>query len=315
MRGGGSRPLRAKRFAILLCGLVAAATPVRANYREFLSVPASDELRTAVEAAASATLKEFPRLTAENLALSVIDISNADKPVRADYHGDTPFYPASAIKLFVMVETFAQHKESPEIDRALRAMIAQSDNDATAFLIDVLTDTCAGGELDASALHDFIERRRRINRDFAALGYDISAMMKPWSFGPFGREMQLLGRDKENRNRASANAFAALLYWIVQHRAVSPAASDQMLALLERPLDPPRPDENQVKEFLGEALPPGSHLWSKAGWTSEVRHDAACIALPDGRKYIVVVQTRGCAEDVRLIPQIAKYLLAELSRR
>jgi hypothetical protein len=85
-----------------------------------------------------------------------------------------------------------------------------------------------------------------------------------------------------------------------------------MLALLERPLAPPRPAENQVKEFLGEALPAGSRLWSKEGDTSEVRHDAAYLELPDGRKLIVIILTRGAADDKTLLPAIGKHLLDEI---
>ena len=85
-----------------------------------------------------------------------------------------------------------------------------------------------------------------------------------------------------------------------------------MLALLERPLAPPRPTENQVKDFFGESLPSGSKLWSKEGDTSEVRHDAAYIELPSGRKLIVVILTRGAADDKTLLPGVGKRLLAEL---
>jgi hypothetical protein len=86
--------------------------------------------------------------------LSVIDLTKPDAPLRADYHGDAPFYPASVIKLFFMVEAFRQGKSSPEIDRALREMIWVSDNDAAAFLVDILTDTCSGSELDGKALEE-----------------------------------------------------------------------------------------------------------------------------------------------------------------
>src|SRR5438270_8354069 len=140
-----------------------------------------------------------------------------------------------------MVEAFHQGKSSPEIERALREMIQFSDNDAAAFFVDILTDTCSGSELEGKALEDFIEHRRKLNRYFASLSYDISAMLKPWSFGPFGRDMQAVGENKVNRNRAAANSVAALLLWIVRHHAVSPQASDAMLALLARPLDPPCP--------------------------------------------------------------------------
>jgi len=194
----------------------------------------------------------------------------------------------------------------------MREMIQVSDNDAAAFFVDILTGTCSGSELEGKGLEDFIERRRTMNRYFGTLGYDVSAMLKPWSFGPFGRDMQAVGENQVNRNRASANSVASLLLWIVRHRAVSPRASDAMLAFLERPLDPVRPRENQVKEFFGESLPPGSKLWSKAGDTSEVRHDAAYVELPTGGKFIVIVFTRGVADDKTLLPSIGKRLLAEI---
>src|SRR5204863_6167651 len=238
-------------------------------------VPVDSELTAKITRAAEASFKDFPRLTADNLALSVIDLTKPEAPGRADYHGDVSFYPASLVKLFFMVETYRQGKLTPEIERALREMIYVSDNDAAAFLVDILTDTCSGSELEGKALDDFLDRRRKLNRSFAALGYEISAMMKPWSFGPFGRDMQALGENKVNRNRASANSFASLLLWIVRRHAISPQATHAMMSLLERPLSPPRPTENQVKEFFGESLPPGTKLWSKEGDTSEVRHDAA----------------------------------------
>ena len=299
--------IRASIAALLLAPLIA-----RADLREFKSVPVDSELAAKITRAAEASLKDFPRLTADNLALSVIDLTKPEAPGRADYHGDASFYPASLVKLFFMVETYRQGKLSPEIERALREMIYVSDNDAAAFLVDILTDTCSGSELEGKALENFVDHRRKLNRSFAALGYDIGAMMKPWSFGPFGRDMQLLGENKVNRNRASANSFASLLFWIVRRHAISRQASDAMLALLERPLAPPRPTENQVKDFFGESLPSGSKLWSKEGDTSEVRHDAAYIELPSGRKLIVVILTRGAADDKTLLPGVGKRLLAEL---
>ncbi|MDP9003786.1 MAG: class A beta-lactamase-related serine hydrolase [Verrucomicrobiota bacterium] len=257
-------------------------------------------------------MKNFPKLTPDNLALSVIDLTKPDSPIRADYHGDATFYPASLVKLFFMVETYHQGKLAPEIERALREMIQVSDNDAAAFLLDVLTVTASGSELEGKALEEFVDRRRKLNRYFASLGYDISAMIKPWSFGPFGRDMQIMGENKVNRNRTSANSFASLMLWIVRRHAVSAQASEAMLALLERPLSPPRPTENQLKEFLGESLPAGAKLWSKEGDTSEVRHDAAYVELPDGRKLILIVLTRGAADDKTLLPAIGRHLIEEI---
>jgi hypothetical protein len=302
-----------KRFAAALLLFVAATA--NANFREFLQLPADPALDAALRHSADATLKAFPKLIADNLAMSIIDVTKTDVLSRADYHGDAPFYPASVVKLFYMVETFHQQKENdPDVPRALHEMIVVSDNDATAYIIDTITDTCSGPELQGRALNKFIEKRRVTNQYFNPMGYDISAMAKPWSFGPFGRDLQLMGGpDRPNRNRATANSFASLLLWIVRRRAVSPQASDAMMALLERPLNPLRKDENQVTEFIGEGLPAGAKEWSKAGWTNEVRHDAAYIELPSGRKLILVICTRGTADDKTLIPAITRSILGELS--
>ena len=294
---------------ILIVALPASAL---ADYREFRAVPASAYLGAKVNRAAEASLENFTRLTPDNLALSVIDLTKPESPVRADYHGDVAFYPASVVKLFFMVASFHQDHFTPEMERALGEMVRLSDNDAAAYVVDVVTNTTSGPELEGKSLEDFLERRRSLNRYFSSLGYDVSVFLKPWSFGPFGRDMQIMGDNKINRNRVSSNAVASLLLWIVRRHAISAEASEAMMALLERPLAPLRPDENQVKDFFGESLPPGSRLWSKEGDTSEVRHDAAYVELPGGRKYIIVIFTRGAADDKTLLPTIGHDLLREL---
>jgi Beta-lactamase enzyme family len=283
-----------------------------ADYREFCAVAVDSSLTETLAHTAGAMVKQFPKLSVDNLAMSVVDLTNPESLIRGDYHGNAPFYPASVVKLFFMVAIFHQGHLTPEIERALHEMITVSDNDAAGFLVDVLTDTTSGSELGPKPLETFIDRRRSLNRYFNSLGYDVSVMLKPWSFGPFGRDMQIASADTRNRNRVTSNAVASLLFWIVQRHAISTQASEAMLALLERPLAPPRPTENQVKEYLGAALPEGSRLWSKEGDTSEVRHDSAIVELPGGRKFILVVLTRGAADDPTLLPAVGRRLLAEL---
>lgn len=292
--------------------LLAIALTARADYREFLNIPSDPSIETKLRMAADATLKQFPNLKAEDLAISVIDATNSSLLARGDYHGTARFYPASVIKLFFMADVYATKKEKlGDVERALREMIVVSDNDATAYLVDILANTVPGPPLEGRALDKYIARRREINKRFQKLGYtdNVSAMMKPWSFGPYGVDLQVLGKDRVNRNMLTANATASILLWIQRLRA---PGAPEMMKLLERPLAPPREDENQIKEFIGAALPEGSRLWSKAGWTSEVRHDAAYVELPNGRKLVLVIFTRGIADDVTLIPAIAKNVLNEL---
>jgi Beta-lactamase enzyme family len=309
------RPGRIARMRRLVLAVwLLAALPLHANFREFTDVARDPSLETRLRLAAEATLKAYPKLKADDLAISLIDVTNPATIGRGDYHGDAPFYPASVIKLFFMADVFLTNKEKlGDVDRALKEMIVVSDNDATAYLVDLLADTVPGLPLEGRALRRYIDRRRTINKRFEKLGYmdSVSAMMKPWSFGPYGVDKQVLGENRVNRNKLTANATAALLLWL---QSLRPRGAHEMMALMQRPLSPPREEENQVKEFIGEALPTDARLWSKAGWTSEVRHDAAYVELPGGRKFVLVIFTRGIADDVTLVPAVTRNVLAELAR-
>src|SRR5215471_2959099 len=162
MRSRSLSPLVAK--SLLASILIAAVPPAaRANFDEFSALPTDADLKGRITRAAEASLKSFPKLTADNLAISVVDLTRPDHLVRADYRGNESFYPASIVKLFFMVAAFHQNHLTPEIERALREMIRVSDNDAASFLVDVLTDTTSGSELEGKALEEFLDRRRSLN--------------------------------------------------------------------------------------------------------------------------------------------------------
>ena len=295
------------RFSAVIAVLLLAC-PAAADFREFSAVPKDPALEARLQVAAEQALRDLPALKRENLGITVVDLTDPAAMARADFNGDVSFYPASVIKLFFMADMYLQKQQHlGDVNRAIKEMIVVSDNDATAYLVDILASTCPGPNLEGRALRRFIDKRRDINRHFAKYGYDIGAMMKPWSFGPYGRDLQVLGEKRVNRNRLTPDATAALMLWIARGRAPHAA---EMMGFLQRPLDPARDDENQVKEFIGEALPAGSRLWSKAGWTSEVRHDAAYIELPGGRKLVLVVFTRGQAQDTTIVPRITRHILA-----
>jgi beta-lactamase class A len=82
-----------------------------------------------------------------------------------------------------------------------------------------------------------------------------------------------------------------------------------MMKLLKRSLGVNLPDpgeENQVTGFLGEGLPKNAQLWSKAGWTSKVRHDAAYIEIPNKQPYLLTVFTEG--QENASNPQILPFI-------
>jgi hypothetical protein len=93
----------------------------------------------------------------------------------------------------------------------------------------------------------------------------------------------------------------------VRGKAVTPERSRQMMDLLKRDRAAKRNDpDDQALGFTAGGLPPGSRLWSKAGWTSTARHDAAYVETPDGQKFVLVVFTTNHANRRELLPALAE---------
>jgi hypothetical protein len=251
-------------------------------------------------------------------------------PVRGfSYRGLEAIYPASIVKLFYLVAIQewldkAMVTGSAELDRAMQDMIVDSSNDATSLVVDVLSGTTSGPVLAPEIFTTWSYQRNIVNRYYETLGWPelqgINVNQKTWGDGPYGRERQFVGETLVNRNRLTTDAVARLLHSIVGGVAVSSARSQWMMNLLRRNLEP-EPlwpgEENQVADFGGEALPSGSQLWSKAGWTSRVRHDAAYVEVPTLPPFIWVVFTEGRenSQNRQLLPAIMQATLAQLGYR
>src|SRR5437868_9343524 len=78
------------RVRIVVLLLLFAAVTVRADFREFKSFPIDPSLEVAIQRAADATLKEYPKLAANDLAITIIDVTRPSTIQRADLRGDTP---------------------------------------------------------------------------------------------------------------------------------------------------------------------------------------------------------------------------------
>jgi hypothetical protein len=201
-------------------------------------------------------------------------------------------------------------KDSAELGRALRDMIVDSSNDATAYVVDALTGTTGGPELGDEEMKAWGGRRNAVNRYFASLGYtNINVNQKPWNEGPYGRERVWVGQGYGNRNLLTTDDTARLLAEIAQRRFVSPARCDAMLQLLKR--NPADKKDSQAR-FTFSELPEGAKLFSKAGWTSTTRHDAAYVELPDGRKFVLVTFTTQHANDREILPFIGQHIVEKL---
>ncbi|MBD0393364.1 MAG: serine hydrolase [Microcoleus sp. C1-bin4] len=237
--------------------------------------------------------------------------------------GSERIYPASIVKLFYLVAIWewAQKgmiKTSPELERAVRDMIVDSSNDATSLVVDALTGTTSGPELSPGPFETWKQQRNIVNRYFQSLDWpelqNINANQKTWCDGPYGRERAFVGELMENRNMLTTNAAARLLHSIIGGVAVWAKASQEMMGLMKRSLDPAElkaDPENQVTGFLGGGLPESAKLWSKAGLTSQVRHDAAYIEIPGLRPYLLVVFTEGKenSKNEEILPFISRQVV------
>jgi hypothetical protein len=289
-----------------------------------------------------ATWAAFPTLARNQIALTwvvydppvLVNTGGAltpnafwDHPVRGfTYRGVERIYPASVVKLFYLVAVNewlekGMSQTSKELERALRDMIVDSSNDATSLVVDILSGTTSGPELPIGPFETWKYQRNIINRYYQSLGWEeletINVCQKTWGDGPYGRERAFVGELLENRNMLTTNAIARLLHSIVGGVAVSSGRSQAMMALLKRTLNDLSPDteENQITGFLGGGLPQNAQIWSKAGWTSQVRHDAAYIELPEQRPYLLVVFTEGKtqAKSRDILPFVSKSVVEAIA--
>jgi predicted amidohydrolase YtcJ/beta-lactamase class A len=307
--------LRTLIIPALLAALLATARASGDAAQSNTAFAASDRLSRLAREVVDAAVKEFGRggLTPEKIALTVVDLSDRERPAQASHRGGQPIYPASVVKMFYMAAAHrmvedGKLKWSAELERAMRDMIVESSNDATHYVLDAVTGTTGGPELEQAALGEWMDKRNAVNRYFASLGYEnINVNQKTWCEAPYGRERQGLGPNFENRNKLTTQAVARLTYEIATGRAVSRERSRAMMGLMRRDLSANSSDpDDQATAFAGKGLPAGSEYYSKAGWTSTTRHDAAYVRLPNGAEYILVVFTVDNSKQPGIIPFVSR---------
>ena len=277
-------------------------------------------LQSLVDEAARKTLEKFAekKLDEKQLSITLIDLRDPDHPVKASFRGNERIYPASVVKLFYLAATqrWLEDKkveDTPELRRAVKDMIVDSSNEATQYVVDVITHTTAGYELPPKEMAEWQEKRNAVNRYYSSLGYtNINVNQKTFCEDAYGRERVSRGPNGENRNKLTTDATARLLMEIVTGKAVASGRSAQMMELLKREYAGTSKDsDDQGHGFTGIALQgmEGVRLWSKAGWTSTTRHDAAYLELPDGSRFVLVTFTTDHANEREIIPTVARVVI------
>ena len=251
--------------------------------------------------------------------------NNNPKPnsgIGASWAQNQIFYPASVVKLIygIATEVWLQKDlilESEELRRAVSDMIIYSSNDATSYVVDVLTGSNSGPCLRGKQLKSWRLQRQLINQWLKSLCWPelkhSNCCQKTWGDGPYGRDKDFYGKNNENRNALCTAAAARFLETLMTENFLAPKRSKVLqsyfgrsLDLIDRKKDP----DNQIDGFLGEGLPPETQFWSKAGWMSEVRHDAAWWNQPGQPSMLLVVFSKGkeLSNDKFLLPALANEL-------
>jgi len=312
--------MKTKLIVALLALVLSCLTAYPQTRSSFAPAAVPGSLQELVDNAAHTALTKFAdkKLTEKQLSITLIDLRDSQHPVTASYRGNERIYPASVVKLFYLgaVQHWLEGKkiqETDELKRAVRDMIVDSSNEATQYVVDVLTQTTGGFELSPKEMEEWQYKRNAVNRYYASMGYtNINVNQKTFCEDAYGREKVSRGPNGENRNKLTTEATARLLSEIVTGRAVTQARSGQMMELLKRDYTGTSKDnDDQGHGFTGIALQgmSGVKLWSKAGWTSTTRHDAAYIELPNGAKFVLVTFTTDHANEREIVPTVARVVI------
>jgi beta-lactamase class A len=322
-------------FCIALLSVVSLAQ--KAEKHVEITVPAgyqaavlqdSPELGAILSEAINEVLKSYPAdsFKPEEIAATLIDVRDPKQLKWANVRGDEPIYPASVVKMFYMAALHQQLQDgkvklTPELLRGLKDMIVDSSNEATQYILDVLTDTSSGAELPLDAFEKWQYKRNRVNRYFSSMGFTrINVNQKTFCEDAYGIEQQSRNYKGQNRNMLTTNATARLLAEIALGRMVNPDRSRQMMDLMKRdPFKESKDPDSQANGFTGKIFITnkltGASLWSKAGWTNKSRHDAAYVETPDGLKFVLVIFTENHASDSAPIPTIAGKVMERMGKR
>ena len=262
----------------------------------------------------------------KNIAITWIRYNNQNPSPSNGYgtgwNSNKNYYPASIVKIVYALASQIWIKKdliinSDELRRALYEMIANSNNDATSYILDLLTGTTSGPSLNEQNFEAWKIQRKLINNWLEELQWpeikNWNCSQKTWNEGPFGRERDFYGKSNENRNRMTTEGSARIFESLMTNEMLPKVDSDKFIKVFQRSLDPisrKKDLENQVDGFLGEGLPLASKLWSKAGLMSEVRHDVAWWKAPNKNPMLAVVFTTGkeLVKDQFLLPAISSEL-------
>jgi len=291
--------------AALLLSTVTSITPQAAAAAEPV-----DSLRRRIESRLDSLRRAVPSAF---VGMSWWDLGSGE---RLDIYGDSVFHAASTMKVPVMIELMRQadrgalsldqdvllvNRFGSIVDGSPYTLDPGDDSDSATYALvgsrvkvrDLMRRMIVRSSNLATNALIALADPTKVTATAAALGATRTKVLRGVEDG--------LAFQRGLNNVTTANDLAALLAAIERGRAASTAACAEMRRiLLAQELD---------AGSIPAGVPPGTPVAHKSGQITAVLHDAA-IVYPRGRApYVLVVLTRGIADE-----HVAARLIADVSR-
>ncbi|GBC78284.1 Beta-lactamase [bacterium HR08] len=258
---------------------------------------------------------------AEAVAVAYADLATGEELL---LRADEPFHAASTMKVAVMLEVFRQAQEgrlSLE-DRLVVANDFRSLADGSSFSLAPESDSDPAlyeriGQ--AVTIRELVRAMitRSSNLATNLLIERVTAARVQQLMREMGIEGMRVLRGVEDRraferglnNTTTARALLLLFRRLAEGRAISPESSAEMIRIL---LD------QEFNDGIPAGLPAGVRVAHKTGTIARIAHDAGVVYPPIGPPYVLVVLTRGIADERdahRLIAEISRLLYEHTMRR
>ena len=258
---------------------------------------------------------EFERflksIRAEQISIAIHDLASGNEIL---VRPDAPYHPASTFKIGVMMEAFHQAGagEFSLDDTLLVKNEFHSIADDSLFELSQEDDSetdlynLIGERLP---LHELVVQMIVASSNLATnlLIEKVSAARVTAFMKELGAPDLLVQRGVEDNkayafgmnNSATARSLMQVLVRLATRSIVSPAASDEMIAILS---------QQHFNEGIPAKLPAGVGVAHKTGWNENLYHDAAILYPPEHDPYVLVIMT-SCLPELDEAPA----LVAELS--
>lgn len=253
----------------------------------------------AMEKNVSQLQQQITDITADETARFAIAFRDLGSGDSLYINADTLMHAASTMKVAVMIEVFRQADQGLfDLDDSLLVKNEfASIVDGKPYAIELPEadwDPTVGRLGQKMPIRELVLHMITVSSNLATniLVDRVGAMNIQATIRKLGAEkMQLLrgvedpyAYEKGFNNQVTARDLAILLQAIAEHRAAEAAACDEMIQIML---------QQKYRDCLPALLPADVQVASKSGSITRICHDAGIIYLPDGRKYVLVVLSKG----------------------